>query len=148
MSGHLVDSPKASSVNTEGEIRKRIQLAISRQRPSQPPSERRRIQRRPYPYPVYLTPINEHGEPDLEETIVVLGKHISELGLDFYHREALPYRRMIASLDCSDGHWVAMLMDLSWCRFGRHGWYENGGRFVRLADSPLGTANDSTALIA
>jgi len=109
--------------------------------------ERRKVQRGPYPYPVYLTPLSPDREPLLEETVVALGKSVSELGLEFYHGSALPYRRMIASLEYEEGRWLAFEMDLSWCRFGKHGYYENGGRFLRLVDSPLGGASE-TVMIA
>lgn len=132
---------------TDDQVRRRVNLLIHNRREEDGVRlERRRVHRCAYPYPAYLTPLDEDGVPLTEETVVVLGKHLSELGLDFYHQEALPYRRMIASFECGEGRWLAFEMDLSWCRFGRHGYYENGGRFVRSVESPLGAAND--ALIA
>jgi hypothetical protein len=100
-------------------------------------SERRREPRLPYPYPIYLTPINPSGLALVDETLIVIGKHLSEHGVDFYHREAIPHRRVIASLDAGDLGWVGLLLELTWCRFTRHGWYDNGGRFLAVVDSPL-----------
>jgi hypothetical protein len=71
------------------------------------------------------------------QTLVVIGKHLSEHGLDFYHRQPVPQRRVIASLDGGSAGWVGLLLELNWCRFTRHGWYDNGGRFVAIVDSPL-----------
>ena len=93
-------------------------------------SERRRERRHPYPYPVRLSPVSEEGMGEVAETIVVLGKHLSNHGLDFYYYEPIPYRRAIACFDCGQGVQLRLLMDLTWCRFCQHGWYENGGRFL------------------
>ncbi len=97
--------------------------------------ERRNEQRFPYPHPVYLTPLGKDG-PRVEDTVQVIGKHLSEHGLDFYHREPLPYRRMIASLPVNGG-WLGLVLDLKWCRFTADGLYDNGGRFVATIPSQL-----------
>lgn len=99
--------------------------------------ERRRAQRVPYPYPVYLTPVGQDGVTPEGENFVVLGKQLSERGLDFYHSEALAHRRVVASLPCGPSQWLGLLLDLSWCRFNRFGMYENGGKFLQVVRSPL-----------
>ncbi len=93
--------------------------------------------REPFPYPIQVTPIRCDGSPKLEDTFVVLGKHLSERGLDFYYEAPVPYRRVIVSWESLDGQWLALLLDLQWCRSNKHGWYENGGRFLRVVESPL-----------
>jgi hypothetical protein len=98
-------------------------------------SERRREQRYPFPYPIRLTPVTADGNISPAESIVVLGKHLSEHGVDFYYNEPLPYRRVIASFERGGQEVLHLMMDLTWCRFGRHGWYENGGRFLQLLTS-------------
>ncbi len=118
------------------EIHDLVFLALQ-SRQNDRPLDRRSKLRRPFPYPVYLTPISS-GTPDVGETITVLGKHLSELGLDFYHSEVLPYRKMVASLEIADAQWIAFEITLNWCRFGRHGWYESGGKFNRSVASPIG----------
>jgi len=121
----------------EQEIRASVQLALSSPLPSEI-CERRGGRRYPYPYPVHLTPVDETDVTKNPETIVVIGKHLSDCGLDFYYAEPIPHRRLIASMRRSDGNWIGFLLELSWCRFTQHGWYENGGRFLSLAESPLG----------
>lgn len=96
--------------------------------------ERRRENRYPFPYLVHLTPVDENGEASSNETIVVVGKHISERGLGFFHPAPLAYRNMIASVEGADGQWLGFLIDLSWCRFTKQGWYESGGRFLRAIE--------------
>jgi hypothetical protein len=118
-------------------IHERVQLALVSAQPHRLQNERRRETRYPYPYPIYLTPVDRDGKPTVGPAIGVVGKHLSEHGLDFYHREPLPYRRVIASLACGSGQWVGLLMDLSWCRFCRHGWYDSGGRFLQAVASPV-----------
>ena len=93
--------------------------------------ERRGDQRYPYPYLINLTPVAEDGITRQGETVVVVGKHLSERGLGFYHPRPLPHRRMIASLETNDGTRLGLLVDVTWCRFTKEGWYESGGRFLR-----------------
>lgn len=99
--------------------------------------ERRREQRYPYPHMVHLTPVAEDGLTPVGETVVVIGKHLSERGLGFYHQQPLPHRRMIVSLETARGFHLAFLIDLTWCRFTHHGWYESGGRFLGSVPSPV-----------
>lgn len=108
-------------------------------------ADRRNDHRKPFPYPIHITPIAETGYFLEIETIVVLGKHLSEHGLDFYCQAPLPYRRVVASWECARGTWLAMVLDLRWCRSTRHGWYENGGRFLQVIDSPLANQRDASA---
>lgn len=113
-----------------------VEQALSAAHPLRSGKERRRETRYPYPYPIYLTPITDSGILS-PHTIPVIGKQISPHGVDFYHREPLPYRRVIASLDCAEHGWIGLLLELAWCRFSRHGWYDNGGRFLSVVESPF-----------
>jgi hypothetical protein len=101
--------------------------------------ERRRDTRYPFPVLVHLTPVNDDGLTPRDENVVVVGKHISERGLSFFHPKPLPYRRMIVSLEGPRGGWFGFLIDLTWCRFTKQGWYESGGRFLDTVTSPLET---------
>jgi hypothetical protein len=102
-----------------------------------PDVDRRRQRRNPYPYPLYLTPLNGDGQPNVEESFVVFGKHLSPHGVDFYCHRPVSEQRVIASLDCGAEGFVGLVLQLTWCRFGRHGWYDNGGRFVGVVPSPI-----------
>jgi hypothetical protein len=104
--------------------------------------ERRGEQRYPYPYMVQLTPVAADGVTAVGESLVVVGKHLSERGLGFYHPRPIAYRRVIASLETSGGRRLGFLLDLNWCRFTRQGWYESGGRFLRAVPPlPPGEGN-------
>ena len=102
--------------------------------------ERRREHRYPYPCLMHLTPLAADGVTPDGESIVVAGKHLSAQGIGFYHTDPLPHRRMIVSLETAAGTWIGFLVDLTWCRFTRHGWYESGGKFLGSVLSPLADA--------
>jgi hypothetical protein len=114
-----------------------VHSVLAAVQPTRKALDRRRETRHPYPYPLHITPLNKDGLPDAERTFVVIGKHLSEHGLDFYCKRPLPERRVIASLDSGAHGWIGLAVELAWCRFGRHGWYDNGGRFIALVRSPL-----------
>ena len=102
--------------------------------------ERRGERRYPFPYLVRLTPVAEDGITARGEAVVVVGKHLSSRGLGFYHPGPLPHRRMIASLEVGDGRRLDFLINLSWCRFTKQGWYESGGRLLQVLSSSHGRA--------
>lgn len=95
--------------------------------------ERRRHARVPIPVLFRLTPLDEERQPVVNQSIVVVGKNISQRGMSFIHNRALPYRRArITLIQLGFGHFDAEI-DIRWCRFSRPGWYESGGRLVRAA---------------
>ena len=98
--------------------------------------ERRGGRRYPYPYLIQLTPVADEGFTPQGETVIVVGKHLSEKGLGFYHPKPLPYRRMIACLESTCGTRLRFLIDVTWCRFRKQGWYESGGRFLQTVPAP------------
>ncbi len=98
--------------------------------------ERRRDNRYPFPYLLDLTPVGKDGITPEGETVVVVGKHLSEHGLSFFHRAPLPYRKALVAVEGRGGHSVGFLIDLRWCRFTKGGWYESGGRFLQTALPP------------
>jgi hypothetical protein len=119
-------------------IEEGVQWALDSQSDREPQvSERRSRKRVPYPQPFFITPLNRQGESLVAETISVIGHRLSPAGIDFYHREAIPYRHVIASFPVQEDHWVAFVLHLNWCRFNRFGWYDNGGRFLRMVPSPI-----------
>ncbi len=123
--------------SAEDDIRTQVWGLLSALYPQNDLAERRRDGRYPFPYLVQLTPVAEDGVTAEGETITVVGKHLSERGLGFYHPKPLPHRRMIASLATGGDRWMTFLIDLSWCRFIKQGWYESGGRFLRSVEPAL-----------
>ncbi len=125
------------------QIERCVQFALRGSSPSRAHDERRRHKRHPFPYPVRLFPVNERNEV-IGDPIVVIGKHLANQGFDFYFLHPVSYRRVIASFDssppeqsdCSPPEHVELLLDLTWCRYSGHGWYENGGRFLAAINQP------------
>lgn len=122
-------------IGVDEQIERCVQFALRGASPNRTHDERRRQKRHPFPYPVRLLPVNVSGDV-LGDPIVVLGKHLTNQGLDFYYQYPVSHRRVIASFECESNDRVEMLMDLTWCRFGKHGWYENGGRFLSAVNLP------------
>jgi hypothetical protein len=117
-------------------VRRQVWGVLSGLYPRGRTPERRAVQRFPYPQLLYLSPIGEDLLP-AGDPVAVIGKHLSERGLGFYHVQPLPYRRMIASLELPHGHWAGFLIDIKWCRFTQFGWYDSGGRFLQTVASPI-----------
>lgn len=127
----------AQQEGCDDEVRAQVWGLLTTMYPRNDLVERRRDSRYPFPCLIHLTPVGDDGVTPEGETVVVVGKHLSEHGFGFYHQAPLPHRRMIASLECGRGRWVAFLIDLSWCRFTKGGWYESGGRFLQSILSPM-----------
>ena len=130
----------------EPTLRQAVRLALFQAQPPRRGRERRMETRHPFPHPVYLTPVDSRTLQPCGPTIVAVGKHLSDHGLDFFYQTVVPHRRVIASLPRRDGGWLGLLMDLTWCRFTGHGWYENGGRFLKVVPSPLAQPSGHVAV--
>jgi hypothetical protein len=98
--------------------------------------ERRTERRFPYPRLIPLTPMVEEGQEASGPTRYVVGKHLGPRGLDFFHGDPLPERYAVVALPCGADRWAHLLLRITWCRFLRAGWYDSGGRFVRLVTWP------------
>ena len=122
---------------TDDEIRAEVWGLLTALYPRNDLAERRHDNRYPFPCLMHLTPVGRDGVTPEGQTVVVVGKHLSEHGLGFYHQAPLPHRRMIVSLESGKGQWLAFLIDLSWCRFTKDGWYESGGRFLQTMLTPV-----------
>jgi hypothetical protein len=112
-------------------IERGVQLALCTARAPHPAFERRQAARYAFPYPIRLVPLAADGTLLPQEAVFVLGKHLSVRGLDFYGAEPLPFRRAIVCFERDRRPVVQLLLELTWCRFCRPGWYENGGRFLQ-----------------
>ena len=122
------------SAMREEQIRVSVRLARASYTPRDDDfrHERRQASRDRFPYPVHLTPLSCDHRPDVHQTIIVIGRHLSDNGLDFYHHEPVPFRRAVVSLPTDGKEWVSFLFELFWTRYNCHGWYDNGGRFLAV----------------
>ncbi len=97
--------------------------------------DRRASRRTPIPFLFELSAAPGEVPEELEQTLVVVGKDISERGIGFYHERPIPYRRGILTVDLPCDGPVQLEVDLLWCRFTSLGWYESGGRLLRVSSS-------------
>jgi hypothetical protein len=132
-----VDLDANESPAGEESIREQVRGLLAAMEPCGKRPERRSDRRHPYPYLIYLTPVSKGRLIPQGKPVVVVGKHLSEHGLGFYHPQPLSFRHVIATLETAVGARIGFLMDLTWCRFTREGWYESGGRFLGLVPSPI-----------
>lgn len=98
--------------------------------------ERRGEQRYPYPRLITLWPMDAEGKLPAGPPMTVVGKHLSERGLGFFHPQPLAARLVVVSLEKSDGRAFSFLLDVHRCRFTRQGWYESGGRLLAAVNPP------------
>ena len=137
--GRLVDAPDLALRSTQDEsIRRQVWSLLAGLYPHGSATERRAAQRFAYPQLIHLTTTLSDGRSPGDNTLVVVGKTLSEGGLGFFHHEPLADRRMIASLPNHEQKFVSFLLDITWCRFTTLGWYESGGRFLQVAPTPEG----------
>ncbi len=103
---------------------------------SSPPvaAQRRQSQRTPFPQLVCVQAVDPKTLVPQDEPLVVVGKYLSEQGLGFFHPVPLPHRFVVVTLEIHGGPPLRLLLDVSWCRFTRLGWYESGGRFLRVVE--------------
>ncbi len=123
-------------VATDPEIRDAVRHVLATLYAGGQVVERRRDRRFPFPNLLYLSTLDEVGCAPAGAPLAAVGKTLSEGGLGFFHPAPLAHRRMIVSLESAPGQWTSLLTDLTWCRFTRFGWYESGGRFLRVVRLP------------
>lgn len=116
-------------------LRTRVEHILRKSRRS-PSLERRTMSRWPLPVLLELRPLAREVPEALAIELVVVGKDLSESGIGFFHDRPIPYRRGVVTFHPGDGAPLAVEVDLSWCRFTRMGWYESGGRLIRVVDEP------------
>lgn len=129
--GRLVRQLNNRSSASDREIRDCVRSLLASHYGRTYAMDRRRERRFPFPHLVHLTPLAEDGRTPCGEALVAVGRELSEGGFGFFHPAPLAHRQMIASLETADKRWFSLVIDLTWCRFMRHGWYESGGRFLR-----------------
>lgn len=119
-------------INNDSLVRERVWRLLSNLYPVAPLLNRRAEQRYPFACLALVTPVAEECDAAPSAPIVVSTKNISESGVSFFHPATLPYRRVLLKFERDDASSVTFLVDLSWCRFTRQGWYESGGRLLQV----------------
>jgi len=115
-----------------------------------PQHERRKDKRIAFPRLLTLTPIDELETKTVDSAVTVVGKYLASNGFDFYHCDTLPYKRVVISFGGLPGaeEDIHLVLNISWCRFLRPGWYDSAGRFTHIVqptdnlENPKNVAND------
>ena len=130
----VLESPFTQlGVGRDRSMCQQVRNLLTQMHPNRTRIERRKNLRHPYPFLVVITPVDTDGVTPLGKTVTVVGKDLTDRGVGFFHQEPLPFRRAIVSFESGTDIALSVLIDLSWCRFTRQGWYESGGRFLQLA---------------
>lgn len=128
----VADDPRLPSDDVRSQVWKLLASAYPRGNLA----ERRQDQRYPYPRLISLWPLRADGRTPQGPPITVVGKHLSERGLGFFHPQPLANRLVMVSLEEGDARRIGFLLDIHRCRFTRYGWYESGGRFLSAVAAP------------
>lgn len=128
----VVDDSRLPSEDVRSQVWKLLASAF----PRGDFAERRQDQRYPYPRLISLWPLAADGRTPQGPAITVVGKHLSERGLGFFHPQPLANRLVMVSFEEGDARRIGFLLDIHRCRFTRYGWYESGGRFLSAAALP------------
>lgn len=113
-------------------LTRQIEALVARLHPTVA-RERRHDVRVAIPVLLRLTPLDGNRQPIGCQAAIVMGKNISRRGLSFYHEGPMPHRRALIELAHPELGQFSAEIDINWCRFTRPGWYESGGRLLRLA---------------
>ncbi len=96
--------------------------------------DRRSASRRPYPTVITVTPLIDDTYEPSSDPLHGIGRHLGNLGLDFFHAELLPEKRAVIGLPTENDTWTHFVIELSWSRFVQSSWYISGGRFTEVID--------------
>ena len=103
-----------------------------------PEVDRRNQSRVAAPYLFLLTPLEDlgRGRPGEEtgSSLTVVGKDISHQGIGFYHEQPLAHRFVRLTIDDPQIGFCQIDLQLNRCRFTKLGWYESGGRILKISD--------------
>ena len=97
---------------------------------------RRAHDRIPFAKLIQMVPLNNSDLQPASEPIYVVGKQLATLGLDFFHQEPIEQRFAIVSLETGAEDSIQFLMKITWCRFLKPGWYDSGGKFIKIVSWP------------
>jgi hypothetical protein len=85
-----------------------------------------------------LTPLDE-GEVATAEPVRVAIADISRHGIGLIHREPLPHRQALITIESFGDAPVQFIVRLKWCRFKSPERYESGGQIVRVLEPDQAT---------
>ena len=114
------------------EVRRLARSLLQGMYPGEMAIDYRSERRLPFPCLVQILPVEDDGVTPAGESFVAAGKSLSERGLGFFHPAPLAQRYAVVTVERTPGAQAKFLVNLDRCRFTPQGWYESGGRFVRV----------------
>jgi hypothetical protein len=112
-----------------------IRRAVAGKQPIDRRLDQRRDVRYAYPYPLTLLPLDVALRGEQNRMIAAIGKHVTVHGVDFYTSAPIAAKEVICqfhSPTCA----YSLVLELTWCRHNAQGWFENGGKFLRVWKTP------------
>lgn len=97
--------------------------------------ERRKSPRVAIPVLIRVTPLDGLTGNPVGPTMTAVGKDLGKKGIGFFHQAALPHRLVRIAFDAPGVQDLSVEVELSWCRFSNLGWYESGGKLLRMIES-------------
>lgn len=101
--------------------------------PASTPGERRELSRLAIPHLLRIIPLDRQGNQQGDATTAV-GKDLSRGGIGLFHHEPLPHRHVLVTFEDPRLDRLCVEVELTRCRFSNLGWYESGGRLLRVAE--------------
>jgi hypothetical protein len=114
-----------------------VQGLIDEAKTSPEKDERRARDRFPIPYTFRLTPLDENGEPILDDATTVVGKDLSLIGIGFSHDQPISGKRILVTLNHPKVGQFAVEAEVVWTRPTPLGLYESGCRLIRTVSGHI-----------
>lgn len=102
-----------------------------------PPSvggDRRDVERLAIPLLLQIRPVDGCEADQFQTPATAVGKDLSRSGLGMFHREPIPHRHVIVTFEDPRLERLSIEVELNRCRFSNFGWYESGGRLLRIVE--------------
>ena len=118
---------------TDEEIRQQVSEIVESAELQTVQSDRRLDKRVAFPYLLTMTPIaNCESLAPIGQPVDIVGRCLAERGLTFFHTQNIPFRWAIVSFEHRNQAIAHLILNISWSRFLRPGWYDSGGRFTHV----------------
>lgn len=127
--GDYTSMPPRTKLITVSDV---VEQALIQERKGLHSHEQRESDRYPCSRLIELTPWDLGKNQCMGDAITVASRNLSRTGLGFYHKAPLAARHAIIQLYPGSDQ-PGLMIKLIWCRFLCPDWYDNGGRFIRIA---------------
>lgn len=124
----------------EQDIESFVRRIVAGKQPIDRRIDRRKDVRYAFPYPLKLLPVDAALRAEYRGAISAIGKHLTLHGIDFYCTHPIAAKEVICEFDAGPSR-LSIVLELNWCRHNAQGWFENGGKFLRIWKAPAELAS-------